>query len=419
MQIKIIKRSNPVTTYEEWCHALQEVPEGEQASWIRTTLQYKSNLHIFGRYFFPHLIRSAEPVPECHISLIEEMSRQCDSAIIFPRGFAKSTWEKIDTIHDVVYKHENVILYISDTMASAQLHFEHIKSEFESNEALLDVFGDLVPTMKAKRWAFRWNSRRLSTTNGVHIIARGRGKGRGVNIDGKRPSKIIFDDVEDDQEVKSPEQRQKVHDWIYNVIFPSRDKSRCKIKFIGTVISPLAEVLAFYKKHGGIFRKAIENGKSIWPSYFSLEYLDNLKNDIGTRAFMQEYMNAPMDDGLAIIKPEWISENYYTVLQNKSELQKVIVLDPQAGEKKGSDYYGLSVVGRYKGSNHRYFLRVLKGKASQLEQAALLVRTYQEEIKEGQVISVGVEKLMTQVAVYQLILDWKAEIGRASCRERV
>lgn len=406
MQIKIIKRNNLYPTFRQWITALQLVPEKEQKLWIKDTLRDKRNLHIFGKFFFPHIIKGDEEVPQCHLDLIEELSNPKDSAIIFPRAHAKSTWEKIDTIHDVVYALEPVILYIANTISDAQNHFESIKQELESNEYLIDVYGNLVPP--DYKLSKKWTNKHFETTTGINVVARGAGKGRGVNIKHNRPSKIIFDDIEDDEEVASPERRQKVHNWIYNVIFPSRSRERSKIKFVGTVISPLCEVLAFFKLHGGIFRKINENGVPIWPKYFPLDYQEDLKSKIGTRAFMQEFMNTPTDDSLNIIKSDWINNNFYEVLNRRDELQKAIVLDPQAGQKKGSDYYGLCVVGRYPGDRHRYFLRVQGGKATQLEQAALLVRTYQEEAKEGKVLVVGVEMLMTQVAVYQLILDWQA-----------
>jgi len=403
--IRIVKKQEiNAPTFSEWLEMVETLPIVDQKRFVFESLKDKNMLHIFGRYFFSHIIRGIDEVPECHLDLIRELSSDRDSAIIFPRGHAKSTWEKIDTIHDVVYNLEKVILYIANVLQDAQNHFESIKQEFENNETLIQVYGNLVPSDYLL--SHKWTNRHFETTNGVNVVARGAGKGRGVNIKNNRPSKIIFDDIEDDEEVNSPERRLKMHNWIYNVIFPSRDKTKSKIKFIGTVISPLAEILAWYKQHGGIFRKAIENGQSIWPQMFSLADLETIKEKIGSRAFMQEYQNTPTDASLSVIPIEWIEPHFYTQVKNPTDLQVVIMLDPQAGTSKTSDFYGLCVVGRFRGDAHRYVLRLQSGKASQLEQAALLVRTYQEY--GNQVIACGVEKVLTQVAVYQLILDWQA-----------
>lgn len=400
MKIKIIKKAHRAT-YAEWCDDLKTVPREEQRQWIFDSLKSKRNLHIFGRYFFPHFIKN-ETAP-CHLELIEELASEKDSAAIFPRGFAKTTWEKIDTIHDMVYILEPVILYVSSTFAAAQLHLEHIKMELESNELLISIYGNHAHTY-GKR-SYHWNLRRLQTSHGVNLVARGRGKGRGVNINGQRPTKIIVDDVEDDQQVRSVEQREKLHDWLYRVVFPSKDQTRGKIKMIGTVLSPLCEVLNFYRMHGGIFRKAIENGESIWDSMYPLSKLQEIKEKIGTFAFAQEYLNTPVNAETAIIKPEWIERVYYQDLDTRG-MKRIIMFDPQAGEKKGADYFGLCTIAFFEREMYRYVLEIQTGRATQIDQAALVVRTWQ---KNPDALYVGIEKVLTQVAVYQLILDWMAK----------
>lgn len=403
--------------YKDFLNDLSKVSENDRPGFLRAFLRPKKNLHLFGRYFFPHIIKGNYETPEAHLSLIVEISKPLDSAIIFPRGFAKSTWVKIDTIHDIVYATEPVMLYIGNTLQDAKFHFESIKTELENNEVLIQVYGNLVPD--ASNLGRKWTNNHFETTNGVNMVARGAGKGRGVNIKNQRPTKIIMDDIEDDEQVASPDRRLKLHNWINNVILNSRDKVRGKLKFIGTVISPMAEVLKFYKGHGGIFRKAIENGKSIWPEYFSLEDLYRIRDGytnakgefiegIGTRSFSQELLNTPINEELARIKPEWLEKSMYSTLDEAPHaFRTIIMMDPQAGEKKGSDYYGICVLGYYEKDRHRYIMKIKTGKDTQLGQAAELIRTWLEYPKSR---LVGVEKVLGQVAVYQNILEWKAGV---------
>ena len=394
----------PIRTYEEWQSDLEKIPEAEQILWVRETLRPKSMLPIFGRYFFPHIIKGMDPVPECHISLCNEIGKREDGAVIFPRGFSKSTWIKLDTIHDIVYQLEPVILYIGNTITDAQFHFEAIKNELENNHVLAAIFGWLFPD--PKDLGRKWTNKHLQTTTGINLVARGAGKGRGVNIKNQRPTKIICDDIEDDEQVASPDRCIKLHNWLYDVIFPSKDAKRGFIKMIGTVLAKHAEILKFYNQHGGIFRKAIEGGQSIWKNYWTMDRLEKQRVKIGTRAFSKEYMNNPVDESTAIIKQNWIMDRlFYELPQGKNKFMKVIMMDPQSGEKEGSDFYGLAVLGWYNGDIHRYFLQIMKGRATQLQQAALLVKIWQQN---PEAIHVGVEKVMTQVAVYQLIVDWKA-----------
>lgn len=390
-------------TYQEWYADLQAVPPKQQSGFILESLRGKKHLHIFGRFFFPHIIKGTADVPACHMELIAELNSPGSSAIIFPRGFAKSTWEKIDTIHDCVYGLEAVILYISTTLRQAQFHFESIKSELESNELLLGVYGDLVPPPSND--GRKWTNIHFETLNKVNVVARGAGRGRGVNIKNNRPTKIIADDIENDESVRSGEQRQKLHDWLYNVIFPSRDKEKGRIKMIGTVLHEQAEIRMFYEKHGGLFRKAIEDGKSIWDR-FSLDDLAKIREEIGTKAFMQEYMNEPSNDALANFDPLWIDDNTYTALpHDKSKWMKYIHLDPQAGMTGLADEFCITVIGKQKVNAHKYVIEQKAGRISQAQQAAQFVLMWYKH--KDTTVSCGIEKVLNQTAVYQMVLDWK------------
>ena len=401
-------------TFQEWNEDLNLVEVERQRDFIFYSLKSKRMLHVFGRYFFPHIIKGTNEVPEAHHELIDFLASVESGACIFPRGFAKTTWEKIDTLHDVIYALEPVILYISNTLQDAGFHFESMKVELENNEMLRAVYGNLVPDL---RDSIKWTSIHFETTNGINVVARGAGKGRGVNIKNQRPTKIIVDDGEDDEMVRSLVRRKKYHDWLYNVIIPSLDKKKGRIKIIGTVIHPEVELLKFHQSRGGIFRKAIENGDSIWPQMWSLEDLDKLKNGytkedgtfvegIGTHSFMQEYMNEPLNAELARINPAWLDDRTYTTLpeNNQTHLKTVITIDPQAGEDKMADEYVITVLSWYNKDRHRYVIEQKAGHASQLDQAKYLIQTWQQH--KGAHL-VGIEKVMTQVAVYQLVLDWR------------
>lgn len=361
-------------------------------------------LHIFGAYFFPSFVLDPN-VPPAHLELIDEISNKFDGAVIFPRGFAKSTWIKIDTIHDIVYGLEPVILYVGATIGDAGLHFESIKGQFEENELLITVYGDLVPP--ENKVGRKWTARHFETSNGVNVVARGRARGRGVNIKNKRPTKVIIDDAEDDKMVRKQEQRAKFHDWLTNIIFPSVDKVRGRIKMVGTVLHEFAEIVLFYEKHGGVFKRAIENGQSIWPNYFTLEDLERIREKISTRAFNREYMNNAKSEDEAGIKREFIEKGYYTELPLDKGFEGVLFIDPQAGESGMADEYAISVLYIQRQSVHRYLVEQQAGRASQLDQARFFVQMW---LKHRKIINkgCGVEKVLNQTSVWQILQDWKA-----------
>lgn len=387
----------------EWLDDLGRVPVHLQVQWIIETLESKDMLHVFGRYFFPLIIAGGD-TPDCHIDLIAELTSPVNSAILFPRGFAKSTWEKIDTLHDIVYGLEPVILYISTTLQAASYHFQSIRSQLESNEALRHVYGNLVPERHGSE-SVKWTDHHFETTNGVNVVASGANKGRGVNIKDQRPTKVIVDDAETDEQVRSAMRRRYYHDWLYYVIIPSMDQARGRIKVIGTNIHQECEVLKFYNENGGIRKAAIENGQSIWPEYWSLERLDTMRKLIGTRAFNQEYMNDATSYENARMPADWIDNAIYTTLPlSRENLKKVITIDPQSGEGSEADEYAITTLAWYTTDKHRYVLNQKSGQASQLSQAKELILTW---LDNKDAFVVGAEKVLNQVTTYSLVLDWK------------
>lgn len=394
---------SPNQKAKAWLSDLSLIPIEEQKQWIFDSLKAKDMLHIFGRFFFPDVIQG-EDTPDCHIELIQELTSQRNSAIIFPRSHAKSTWEKIDTIHDIVYGLEPVIIYISDTLQAARFHFQSIRSQLENNVSLRYVYGDLVPSLHARE-STKWTNEHFETTNGVNVVARGANKGRGVNIKDSRPTKIIVDDAETDEQVRSSVRRLNYHEWLYNVIIPSMDKERGRIKVIGTNIHPDCEVMKFYGEHGGIKRAAIENGLPIWPSYWTMEKLAEKKAIMGTRSFNQEFMNDSTSYENARIPAQWIDDNTFTTLPIvNTRLRKVITIDPQSGEKSGADEYAITLLGWYTGDRHRYVLEQRAGRGSQLHQVTEVIRLW---LENQDAYIVGAEKVLNQVSTFQLLMDWR------------
>lgn len=403
-----------VPTFLEWLTDLEAVAIEDQPEFIKETLRPKHMLHVFGRFFFPHIIRGEDDPPEAHLQLIQFFASPETGACLFPRGFAKSTWGKIDDLHDIVYALEPVMIYVSNTIQEAKFHFESIKGELENNEWLRNIYGDLVPDLG--KLGAKWTNSHFETNNGVNMVARGAGKGRGVNIRNQRPTKIKMDDVENDRMVRSAVLRQQLQRWVKEVIIPSLDKERGRLKFFGTAIHPNCEVLRFYKANGGLFRRAIEEGKSIWPAMWSIEdlykirdgYVDEagvLHEAMGTRAFNQEYQNDPINDTDSVFKRAWLDSWVWERAPSEEELREFFTIkmcvDPQSGEKEEADFLGVSVLGRDKRTGKIWSLYSAKFKGSINKQVEFIYGIY----ARWNPVVLGVEKLMTQTALYQLLND--------------
>lgn len=309
------------------------------------------------------------------------MTARTDSAIIFPRGFGKSTWEKIDTIHDIVYRHEPVILYVSSTLRDAQFHFESIKFELENNELLRRIYGNLVPP--ESNLGRKWTNIHLETVNGVNLVARYAGKGRGVNIRNRRPTKIVLDDIENDDAVRNPDLRKKLENWIDGVIIPSKDRLLGFVKMIGTVLHPECALLRFKAKNGGIQRAAIEDGASIWPEAWPLEKLEKLKTQIGSLLFQQEYLNIPISASERMVKDAWIRKVPRPPMKRHDSNGNVVPavdtyghIDPAISEKQTADYTALCTVFRDLETGRITVADIERGHLSFHEQGLLMRRKH-------------------------------------------
>jgi len=340
-------------TYEDWLADLEQVPASERAEFIRLSLRSKSMLHVFGRYFFPEEIPQGEDLAGVHYDLIRDFSSPKNTVEIVPRGHAKTTWARIDVLHDVVYQHEAFIVFCGPTMTDAGASLGYVKTQLENNPLLHDVYGYMVPPFDP-RHRVKWTDTHFEA-NGIIVMARGAGKGRGLNIRGKRPTKIIIDDIEDQEKVKVQLQREKLEQWVTKVLIPALDPKRGKLKMLGTVLHYDCLLLKMYAKYGGVRRAALEDnegkpsldGSPIWPSRFSKEKLRSILEDIGTFAFAQEYLNDPMTDENADVKLKWIQRigDIRLVDEQDKPLWRVYsVLDPAVSEKQTADESAICTV---------------------------------------------------------------------------
>ena len=105
---------------------------------------------------------------------------------------------------------------------------DSIKTELEENAALKEDFGELEGKV--------WKSSVILLANGVKIEAIGSGKKiRGRRHKQWRPDLIVCDDLENDENVNTPEQRKKLRDWFYKAVSKAGD-TYTDIVYIGTLL---------------------------------------------------------------------------------------------------------------------------------------------------------------------------------------
>ena len=206
------------------------------------------DMEFFGRAYFPHYF--SRPSPEFHRELdaiwqdgvlkgltpstpklVKQISRMngCKRVVAAPRGHAKSTSLTFKgTIHAVVYGYKHYPIIISDSSDQAEGFLDNIRVEFEENEAIREDFGDLTGKV--------WRSNVLVTSTNIKVEAIGSGKKiRGRKHRNWRPDLLILDDIENDENVRTPEQRAKLDSWFKKAVSKAGD-DYTDIVYIGSLL---------------------------------------------------------------------------------------------------------------------------------------------------------------------------------------
>lgn len=339
---------------------------------------------FFGRAYFPDFCN----LPPCdfHHEQFAEMRRIEDSEggetviTAAPRETAKSTdWNTIYTSNNALYAKKHYIVLVSDSSAQAEDDLKQVKTALEENEYILEDFGKL-------RGQSTWKTDAILLKNDVLIVAKGSGKKiRGIKHKQYRPDLIILDDIENDENVRSPDQRKYLSNWFNKVVMLAGSKTT-DVVVIGTILhydsllnnllqkpgyrtkkykaviednnSPLwidwkdiycdksnpnniEDAYAFFLAH----REEMEAGsKVIWPEAKDLYYYKRKLIDLGPAAYNSEYQNEPIDPDSAWVSPENFS--YYDTLPDLETCVIKGALDPSLGKNDKSDLSGLCSVAR-------------------------------------------------------------------------
>lgn len=260
---------------------------------------------FFARTYFPHYVKHANAA--LHDYLYQRFQEIVDNAtgdheaIAAPRGNAKSTIvTQIGVIWCIVTGRKRFPVIIMDALDQALPMLEAIKAELEFNPRLA------MDYPKATGQGRVWQVGTIVTANDAKVQVFGSGKRmRGLRHGPHRPDLVIGDDLENDENVRSPEQRDKLESWLKKTVLslgPADDSM--DVVIIGTILhydSVLARLIGNPLWKSRKFRAVIE-----WPHRMDLwdkweELLLN-QGELDALAYYTE-RKADMDAGAAVAWP--------------------------------------------------------------------------------------------------------------------
>lgn len=357
---------------------IQEVGETQTKAYLREYFSKPENIDDFSLLFPDHI--QTEP-PPFHLEIYQDFSQlRGFAAKAAPRGFSKSTITDLVLLCWVALNAKRrFIVLISDTYGQATMLMEAVKTEIETNDIIRWLYenpqGDTWTDNEIEIVGVSPEGEQLS----VKIIAKGAGmKIRGLKFLNFRPDLIIFDDLENDEAVRSEDRRRKLKNWLVRGVIPALAVDGC-IWYIGTVLhrdSLLSNILdkkdEFASWRSNKYSAIIDGATSLWPERFTVENLIKMRDDptyeryIGPLAFAQEMQNTPMSEEDQVFQPEWLSVTYKlqellnqwhaknpetqsdNVLQAwMTETFKLIVgsVDPAISEKQKADWWAMATIG--------------------------------------------------------------------------
>lgn len=273
--------------------------------------------------------------------------------VMMPRGFSKTSHINAWVLWNAGFKEFRFPVYLGETQTHAETQLNNVRLEIEGNGRFRAIFGDLKPE---QRKGYKWTQDILQLANGVIIGARGRGSQvRGMLVDGQRPNRLLGDDIEDRESVKTAEQREKTALWFFGDALPALPEMdpQAGAVMTGTLLHSEA-LLAKLRTlpdwntiiFGASLRMGQENDEPLWGLRMSLAKIELKKLSYGRigqlSTFYLEYYNTVRgDEGRKF-------HSHYIIIRPSPQdyIHRSLACDPAISDKADADFFALACVGR-------------------------------------------------------------------------
>lgn len=368
-------------------------------------------LVTFGRIFFPRTMR--QDSPEFHDIIGRDLysSARYNAFEVFRDG-AKTSLLRVFTAQRISYGISRLIMYVSISQPHAMMSLRWLKRQVMYNRRWADTF-QLEPGGK---WTDEWLEVRHKVTGElITVLAMGiTGQIRGFNPDDYRPDLIIIDDVLNEENTKTPEQRKKIDDLLFgallNSLAPASEAPFAKAVFLQTPLhreDAIEKCLRDPAWNGRRFGILDENGKSRWPARWPLETILREKEAHIRRGQYRLWMREKECEIVSgTEKAIDVSKlKYWEVLPEG--MVKVIAIDPASSSEETADDQATVCVGFH--GLDVFVVAVAISKGTMPDKAAA-------EVFSQWLTFQPVQKVVVEKVGYQRVLKWYLEQEMAKRR---
>lgn len=266
----------------------------------------QNDYRFFCQTYFPHYIKSEESL--FHKFVFEEIPQLLDQeaghkgCYAAPRGEAKSTlFTQLLNLWTIVTERKKFQVILMDSFDQSAMMLEAIKVELESNPRLKMDFPNACGAGRV------WQVGVIVTANKIKVQVAGSGKKvRGWRHGPNRPDLVTLDDIENDENVRKKEQRDKTEAWLKKAVMKlGPPDGSMDVFYIGTILhydSVLNRTLKSPVWHSRIFKAIMQ-----WPDRMDMwdkweEILLNQGEDVADEYYQQN--KSLMDQGCVLSWPK-------------------------------------------------------------------------------------------------------------------
>ena len=310
-------------------------------------------------------LHESKPVADCHRAWWKRCcSQKREDAFAAPRGHAKST--SVNHAYGLaasLFEAHPFQLKVSKTYALACEKVEQAKQELITNQKIRNIF-QLDEILRDRENDF---IAQMASGYKFRMMALGMGQAtRGLAWGSMRPTLILGDDMEDDEEVLNIERREKGMKWVMNTLLPMGG-DQTLIRIFGTILHNDSILLRLIKMWDGAIWEAcddqVSEGSILWPEKFPRERLLKIKGNYvkagNVAGFNMEYRNIAIDTSSGFFRPEDFRP--MTEEDEKKRFSYYVGVDFAISTKEKRDYTVIVVAGLCP-EGFLYIVDVVKGR---------------------------------------------------------
>lgn len=379
----------------------------------------KHDMMLFGKVCMPNMF--AVGSPKFHYTIAEKLLNPDikQMNIVAPRGHAKSSIVAgVFPLHHLMFgEGKKLIVLVSRTQDHAVKLLGLLKDTMDFSDQFRSIFG-----YWGSHSAKSWSKSEIELKDGSVIICKGTGQQlRGIKVGNQRPTLIIVDDPEDENNTKTAEAMETNLRWLLQSAVPSVDPRKGRIVIIGTPQHQRCLVETLKGMHGWdnmTFKPDFEKNIALWENWWSIKKLLEKKKELESinrlSVFYREYACEIVGDEDQLFKADdfrFFEGDFYRK-NNKNYLKltsldgvpcdKIVPInvftgvDPASSVKRGADYsviYNLAV----DDEENRYSLPYYRKHAKPLDLAESIVDNFRRYHSEKtRIESVGYQEMLRE-----------------------